>query len=592
MADHTGETPHVKASNNTFYWDDGTMLTPDELAQNADIINQIKESRPDLFGAKNPDGTFGGTSNNVQAASVGTAPLGTWVKTILGDLGGIFGTSAGQTKNTAPGAQLDTSLADAERERTGSLLASLQQQAATGDGAWQESFANATKAASNNAQALGQSTPGVGYASGLANIADAQGAVAQKAVGQEAELRAKAKQDAALKASGLLAGQGAGDVTQATQSAGVNQGRRQANAALDGQTTQNTLGTLGSIGQAFGVGASLATGKPPKLSDGGHVPGQPRTFGDDEKNDTVPAWLSPGEIVLPRSVAKAPNAPEAAARFVASLKASKPSTEVGHYDEGGQVPPPKVPVPVWKAGMADSSAGGITEGENANWVAGSRQAPSIENGGLLNTAQADQSRMANIANDVNFTNALAGRGPSVAPTQTQEATDNSIASALQAQAGRGAGNAAAAGYGVQEAAARGSAAAGKAGETAQGESNQATSALMRSLAGQRDRDQALALAQQQAAWRNTQLNMGIGLAQQAQLRNLLSGAGQGLSALASTGAFSGGDDGFDAGEPSRQKEIDAAFDSEDGFAMGGEVMAEDEKRRARDFVASLRGMNA
>jgi hypothetical protein len=44
---------------------------------------------------------------------------------------------------------------------------------------------------------------------------------------------------------------------------------------------------------------------------------------DNEKNDTVPAMLSPGEIVLPRSIVSAPNAPTAAARFVEALLANK-----------------------------------------------------------------------------------------------------------------------------------------------------------------------------------------------------------------------------------------------------------------------------
>jgi hypothetical protein len=44
---------------------------------------------------------------------------------------------------------------------------------------------------------------------------------------------------------------------------------------------------------------------------------------DNEKNDVVPAMLSPGEIVLPRSIVSAPNAPVAAAKFVEALLANK-----------------------------------------------------------------------------------------------------------------------------------------------------------------------------------------------------------------------------------------------------------------------------
>jgi hypothetical protein len=56
---------------------------------------------------------------------------------------------------------------------------------------------------------------------------------------------------------------------------------------------------------------------------GGQVPGQARRRGDDPQNDTVDAKLSPGEIVLPRSVAQDDDAPEAAAEFVAAIKAKK-----------------------------------------------------------------------------------------------------------------------------------------------------------------------------------------------------------------------------------------------------------------------------
>jgi len=42
--------------------------------------------------------------------------------------------------------------------------------------------------------------------------------------------------------------------------------------------------------------------------------------GDSTQNDTVPAKLSPHEIVLPRSVAQDPNAPQKAAQFVQGVK--------------------------------------------------------------------------------------------------------------------------------------------------------------------------------------------------------------------------------------------------------------------------------
>jgi len=56
---------------------------------------------------------------------------------------------------------------------------------------------------------------------------------------------------------------------------------------------------------------------------GAVVPGEASFSGDNLKNDTVPAMLSPKEIVLPRSVTLADNAPQKAAQFVAAIKAKK-----------------------------------------------------------------------------------------------------------------------------------------------------------------------------------------------------------------------------------------------------------------------------
>lgn len=51
------------------------------------------------------------------------------------------------------------------------------------------------------------------------------------------------------------------------------------------------------------------------------VPGKAKVAGDSLKNDTVDAKLSPGEIVIPRSIATSKNAPAEAAKFVAACLA-------------------------------------------------------------------------------------------------------------------------------------------------------------------------------------------------------------------------------------------------------------------------------
>lgn len=59
------------------------------------------------------------------------------------------------------------------------------------------------------------------------------------------------------------------------------------------------------------------------FQQGGTVPGQPQVNGDSAKNDTVPAMLSPGEIVLPRSVTQGGNVEAKAVEFLRHLRGAK-----------------------------------------------------------------------------------------------------------------------------------------------------------------------------------------------------------------------------------------------------------------------------
>lgn len=65
------------------------------------------------------------------------------------------------------------------------------------------------------------------------------------------------------------------------------------------------------------------SGKFKPMSNGGKVAGKPVVGGakDSYANDKVKALLSPGEIVIPRSITQGPNAAEKAAAFVAAIKA-------------------------------------------------------------------------------------------------------------------------------------------------------------------------------------------------------------------------------------------------------------------------------
>lgn len=97
-------------------------------------------------------------------------------------------------------------------------------------------------------------------------------------------------------------------------------------------------GLLGSLGGPGGTIAGASIGSrifgggggglteaeaAPFRSKGGEIKGRAKFNGDTRTNDTVPALLSPGEIVLPRSVAQDEQAPEKAKKFVEAIKSRK-----------------------------------------------------------------------------------------------------------------------------------------------------------------------------------------------------------------------------------------------------------------------------
>jgi hypothetical protein len=73
----------------------------------------------------------------------------------------------------------------------------------------------------------------------------------------------------------------------------------------------------------FGSNKKAKGGSIKDFRKGGHVPGQPAHPGDDPRNDTVPAMVSPGEVVLPNTVTKSPDAPNRAKEFMKAIKEEK-----------------------------------------------------------------------------------------------------------------------------------------------------------------------------------------------------------------------------------------------------------------------------
>lgn len=97
-------------------------------------------------------------------------------------------------------------------------------------------------------------------------------------------------------------------------------GMGQANREQD-VTRQVAGGLLEGAGKAISLFAHGGA-----LPHSSEVPGRAKYRGDTRSNDTVPAMLSPGEIVLPRSVAQDANAPDKARQFVAAIKKRQKTT--------------------------------------------------------------------------------------------------------------------------------------------------------------------------------------------------------------------------------------------------------------------------
>lgn len=435
------------------------------------------------------------------------------VARLLWDAPKALGLQANTIKPTDPGASLNTGMAGEDRSLMAGYLQQLQGQAATGGGAWEQALAQNTDKTKMAGEALGQSTPGLDAMSAGRSIGNAKAGADQRAVGQGNLLRAQTQQQAQGQLADVLAGQGALDAQEASAQAAAQQGMKQANMAMESGAAKNRLDTVGGFGQ-------MAMGGLGGMSEGGQVPGQPRVFGDDEANDIVPAKLSPGEIVIPRSITQRPDAAQAAAAFVEAVKGRAVPGQ-SNFPGGGEIPPPGVP---------DSNIDALPNDPRSNVIStrplAAAESATGPDGSTLDTRNYRQTRDASLANAGSLLQQFTGNGPSTAPQAMQNAQDSTIAEAMQAQAGSRrpvdvAGRAAEKLQGG----------AGNAAGMVAGESQRGGAAFADAVNRQRAQDLALATAEQQAAWRNTMMEAGLGLEQQNQLRGLLSGAGQGAVAM-------------------------------------------------------------
>lgn len=84
-----------------------------------------------------------------------------------------------------------------------------------------------------------------------------------------------------------------------------------------------STGIGGGGGQYAVSGAYARGGVTLPMLAGGDVPGKANVKGDSKSNDTQPALLSPGEIVIPRSIAQSPDRERKVIEFLRHLKGPK-----------------------------------------------------------------------------------------------------------------------------------------------------------------------------------------------------------------------------------------------------------------------------
>lgn len=182
-----------------------------------------------------------------------------------------------------------------------------------------------------------------------------QAAAQQQAAGQSAMMRLQEQQAAqqmlaqaltAQRQQEILGASTAGMLGQQAGALGLSQ-QQMEQQRLSAQYAQQlaeqqrlekgigtAIGTVGGVllGSALGPAGSMAGAElggklgaqiGSQFAGGGEIGGRAKFKGDTRSNDTVPALLSPGEIVLPRSVAQDEKAPEKAKKFVEAIKSKK-----------------------------------------------------------------------------------------------------------------------------------------------------------------------------------------------------------------------------------------------------------------------------
>lgn len=246
-----------------------------------------------------------------------------------GQFGHWLGDELGLNQNYGKVApqQINTANYDQDRANQNDLMGMYKAQAAgTGPSMAQGLLTQATDANISNAMALGaaQQGQGLGYSSALRNIADQSAAARQQGAGQAALLKNQEMLQGQNQLGGLLSGMAGQDLGLAGQQAQLGYNYDALNAGIQLQNRDRLGNIIGGVGQGVLSGMKMLGGGMP---GGGMAPDisepVPMAHGgpvDSPSNDTVPAMLSPGEIVLPVSVAQSPDAEARAAEFVSEVR--------------------------------------------------------------------------------------------------------------------------------------------------------------------------------------------------------------------------------------------------------------------------------
>lgn len=195
-------------------------------------------------------------------------------------------------------------------------------------------YAGALEASQAAAASQLASARGLSPAAAQRLLMTQQAAARQGAAGKSAELRLQEQQMAQgnlaavlaqQRQQALLTGQTAGGLgAQAGQLGLAQQQLEQQRLAREQELKREEEAALESgIAGVVQGGLTGGLGLLKKNSKGGEIKGRAKFNGDTRTNDTVPALLSPGEIVLPRSVAQAEQAPDKAKKFVEAIKSRK-----------------------------------------------------------------------------------------------------------------------------------------------------------------------------------------------------------------------------------------------------------------------------